>query len=67
MELGDKVYYIGSKTQEPIGILVGIRETTWSDDSHKQVTYVIETSRGSTRRIYEEIITNAPPAEEGLN
>lgn len=65
MKLGDKVYYIGSKTQEPIGTLVGIRETTWSD-SHKHITYVVETSRGSIRRIYEETITNVPPTKESL-
>ena len=65
MELGDKVYYIGSESQEPIGILVGISETTWSD-SHRSVTYAVETIRGSIRRIYEEIITNVPPAKERL-
>lgn len=65
MKLGDKVYYIGSKTQEPIGTLVGIRETRWSD-SHEQYTYTIETSAGRIRRIYEEIITNVPPTKEHL-
>ena len=65
MKLGDKVYYVGSEMQEPIGILVGIRETKWSD-SHEQYTYTIETPEGRIRRIYEKIITNIPPIKERL-
>jgi len=59
--LGGIVYYKNSSNPEPIGEVVGIRETTWSDKS-RFVVYAIRTFRGSIRNIYDEdSITTKPP------
>ena len=60
MELGDKVYYKDSKNSEPIGTLVGIRETSWSDD-FSEVQYSVLTPRGKVTNIFGNIITNVKP------
>lgn len=61
MELGDKVYYKDSKDPEPLGTLVGIRETSWSDN-FSEVQYSVLTSMGKVRNIFGNIITNVKPS-----
>ncbi len=64
-ELGDIVYYINSNSPEPIGEIVGIRETTWSNNQGRDIIYKIQTWRGSIRNIYDEnSITNKRPGGE---
>ncbi len=62
LELGDEVYYRDSQEDSPIGTLIGIRETSWSDVG-KRFEYSVLTSAGRIRRIYEEVITNVKPHE----
>ena len=59
MKLGEKVYYVDSINNEPAGILVGLNEVRWSD-SYVNRCYVVQTARGSLKRIYSEL-TNIPP------
>ena len=48
-DLGDEIFYVNSK--HSIGIVVGIRETRWSDSDWTDIIYVVETPRGSIRNV----------------
>ena len=55
-DVGDEIFYIGSDT--PIGIVVGISETRWSDQDFSDITYVVSTPRGSLRRVPEKDVSD---------
>jgi len=66
LEIGDTVYYVGAKHLDPIGEIVGVRETRWSD-KFVDIVYVIQTRHGPLRRIYDkDSITNQAPPHSSL-
>lgn len=62
MNIGDKVYYENSTEEKPIGTLVGIRETRWSD-SYQSKVFLVVTEQGYVRRFFENV-TNVPPLKK---
>lgn len=48
-EIGDTIYYLNSP--RPIGEIVGVRETYWSDDKYSSVVYIVSTPQGRIKRV----------------
>ena len=60
LEIGDIVYHINSKDPNPVGTIIGIRETRWSDKGVDFI-YTIETPAGRVRNVYDDSLTNEKP------
>lgn len=66
MELGDKVYYKELNGFKLAGVLVGVRETSWSDTGSDFV-YSVLTPMGKLRNIYDNSITIKFPHESNAD
>jgi hypothetical protein len=62
MELGDKVYYKELGDFKLAGVLVGVRETNWSD-AGRDFVYSVLTPMGKLRNIYDNSVTSKIPYE----
>ena len=63
MKLGDVVYYKGSNDLEPLGTLIGIRETSWSGQTRSDLQYSILRTNGRVRTVFGDLITNVKPEQ----
>ncbi|MBM38441.1 MAG: hypothetical protein CMO97_05150 [Woeseia sp.] len=55
--LGEKVFY---KDKRYAGIVVGCRETYWSDDQHSEVNYRIRLENGRERNVPGSELLDVP-------
>ena len=61
MKLGDIVYYKDSNDLNPLGTLIGIRETSWPGQVESDLQYSVLRTNGRVRTVFGDLITNVKP------